>query len=269
MSGSPTLAPATSLAIHAFLLAALLFLGARHPAPGDDVLKQVSPSLVFPAELLKLPPPLAVRPAIVGGGSGARMPLPDAQGQLPPSSRQPFVPPLQVQVSENPILEVPPALDLPPQAWLPVKFAQWGDPLAPVGPASNGRGKGGGIGDGEGRIPGDGRGSKAYGPGDGGAGIYGRAQSIGRGVTAPVLLKKIEPDYSEEARKAKYQGSVGLRIVVDEQGFVRHVDVSRALGLGLDEKAIEAVRQWRFRPGQRDGRAVAVWAAVEVYFRLL
>ncbi len=67
----------------------------------------------------------------------------------------------------------------------------------------------------------------------------------------------------------KYQGSVLLRIVVDERGLVRDVIVTSPLGMGLDEKAIEAVRKWRFRPGTRDGKAVPVWAAVEVMFRLL
>lgn len=268
MSGSPTIAPVTSLAIHAFLLALLLLVGARHVP--DRVLKDDNPALVFPADLLKFPP---VRQIIIGGGGGggAQMPLPDAQGQLPPpASHKPFVQPLQVRNIENPILELPPALDIPPQPLLQqqVKLSQWGDPLAQVGPASNGRGRRGGIGDGDGIGLGDRRGN-SYGPGDGQSGLAGRAHSIGRGVTPPVLLQKVEPDYSEEARQAKYQGSVGLRIIVDEQGIVRHIDVSRALGLGLDEKAIEAVRKWRFRPGQRDGKPVPVWAAVEVYFRLL
>ena len=88
-------------------------------------------------------------------------------------------------------------------------------------------------------------------------------------MTAPRLIFKIEPEYSEEARRAKYQGSVTLRVVVDERGAVRHVEVARPLGLGLDEKAVEAVRQWRFQAGRQDGKPVPVWAVVEVYFRLL
>ncbi len=88
-------------------------------------------------------------------------------------------------------------------------------------------------------------------------------------MSAPVVLAKYEPEYSEEARKAKFQGSVLLAIVVDEQGLPRDIRVVRPLGLGLDEKAVEAVARWKFRPGTKDGKAVAVHAVIEVNFRLL
>jgi TonB family protein len=86
---------------------------------------------------------------------------------------------------------------------------------------------------------------------------------------APVLVYKIDPDYTEQARQARYQGTVLLRLIIDEQGSARNIRVIRALGLGLDEKAIDAVRHWRFRPGQKDGHIVAVDANIEVSFRLL
>jgi TonB family protein len=97
----------------------------------------------------------------------------------------------------------------------------------------------------------------------------GGASHIGCGVSAPTLISKTEPEYSEEARKAKYSGSVLLSIVVDANGLPRDIKVARPLGFGLDEKAIEAVMKWRFRPGMKGGRAVAVRAQVEVTFRLL
>jgi len=100
---------------------------------------------------------------------------------------------------------------------------------------------------------------------DVGGGVY----RIGGGVTAPTLIYKVEPEYSEEARKAKFQGTVVLYVVVDEKGMPRDLKVVRALGLGLDEKAIEAVKKWRFRPGYLNGKAVAVAATIEVNFRLL
>jgi TonB family protein len=84
-----------------------------------------------------------------------------------------------------------------------------------------------------------------------------------------VLVSKVEPEYSEEARKAKYSGEVLLSIVVDASGVPRDIHVIRPLGLGLDEKAIEAVMKWRFRPGLKGGRAVATQAQVIVNFRLL
>ena len=85
----------------------------------------------------------------------------------------------------------------------------------------------------------------------------------------PQLVSKVEPEYSEEARKAKYSGTVLLSIIVDEHGLPRDIRVIRPVGLGLDEKAVDAVSHWRFRPGIKGGRPVAVQANIEVSFRLL
>jgi len=93
-------------------------------------------------------------------------------------------------------------------------------------------------------------------------------QRLKPGTTAPVLLHKQEPEYPEEARRAKYSGTVVLEAEIDDSGGVRDVRV-RSLGLGLDEKAVEAVAQWRFQPGTRDGQPVAMRARVRVSFRLL
>jgi TonB family protein len=78
----------------------------------------------------------------------------------------------------------------------------------------------------------------------------------------------VEPEYSEEARKAKYQGTVILYVEISPGGRAVNPRVVRSLGLGLDEKAIEAVRKWEFRPGYKDGKAVTVVATIEVNFRL-
>jgi TonB family protein len=88
-------------------------------------------------------------------------------------------------------------------------------------------------------------------------------------VSAPSLLSKVEPEYSEEARKAKHQGMVVLYVEVDPAGRPHNIKVVRSLGLGLDEKAMEAVSKWKFRPGLKDGKPVTVGATVEVTFRLL
>jgi TonB family protein len=143
----------------------------------------------------------------------------------------------------------------------------YGDPLAKLGAASNGTGSGSGIGSGSGGGVGSGRGA-GMGPGEGG-GFGGGVYRIGGGVSAPSLIYKVEPEYSEEARKAKHQGTVVLDVVVDDKGMPQNVRVIRAIGLGLDEKAIEAVSKWRFKPGLKDGRPVAVRASIEVNFRLL
>ena len=92
---------------------------------------------------------------------------------------------------------------------------------------------------------------------------------IGGPVSAPKVLSQKEPVYTETARAAKMQGAVVLTLVVDEEGLARDFQVTRALGFGLDEKAIEAVQQWKFRPGMKDGKPVPVIATIEVNFRLL
>jgi len=99
-------------------------------------------------------------------------------------------------------------------------------------------------------------------------GISGRA-GIGHKTTPPQLIYKVEPEFSEAARKAKYQGVVVLAIEVDASGHPQNLRILEMLGLGLDEKAIEAVSQWRFRPGYQDGRPVVTSATVEVSFRLM
>ena len=203
-----------------------------------------------------------------GGGGGDRSPLPASKGRAPRPALRQFTPPMAVVNNPNPKLIMEPTLVIQPDVQLPnVNMPQYGDPLARLGPLSNGPGAGGGIGSGSGGGIGPGRGP-GFGPGEGG-GIGGGIYRVGGGVSQPMLVKKVEPEYSEEARKAKFQGTVVLSIIVDEAGMPRNIRVARALGLGLDEKAIEAVRQWRFRPGYKDGKAVAVYASVEVNFRLL
>jgi len=142
-----------------------------------------------------------------------------------------------------------------------------GDPLSSVlGPPSNGTGSGGGIGSGSGGGVGSGHGP-GVGPGWGG-GIGGGAYRVGGGVTAPRVVFAPDPSFSEEARKAKFQGTVVLYVVVGIDGRAHDVRLIRSLGMGLDEKAIEVVGQWKFDPGRKDGSPVAVQVNVEVSFRL-
>ena len=92
---------------------------------------------------------------------------------------------------------------------------------------------------------------------------------VGAGVTAPTLVSKVEPEYSEEARAAKYQGTVVAAVTIDTDGTAQGMKVVRGLGLGLDEKALQAISHWKFKPGAKDGQPVAVMATIEVNFRLL
>ena len=100
-------------------------------------------------------------------------------------------------------------------------------------------------------------------------GVGGGVMRVGNGVSAPVLLNKKEPEYSQEARVAKYQGTVMLYVQINPEGQATNLKLIKSLGFGLDEKAAEAVTQWKFAPGKRDGTPVTVEATIEVNFRLL
>ncbi len=204
-----------------------------------------------------------------GGGGGANSPLPASRGKLPRFSLDPqLAPPSPLIKNEDPELAVEPTVRVPPEISLPqVDLSVFGDPFGADGPPSAGPGTGGGIGSGRGTGVGSGRGS-GVGPGSGG-GIGGGVFRIGGGVTSPRLLYKVEPEYSEEARKAKYQGTVMLAVEVWEDGVAHNIRILRSLGLGLDEKAVDAVKQWKFSPGKKDGKPVRVAAQIQVSFRLL
>jgi len=89
------------------------------------------------------------------------------------------------------------------------------------------------------------------------------------GLTPPKVASKVDPQYTEEARAAKIQGTTVLTMVVNEKGLAEKIQVKRTLNKGLDAKAIEAVKQWHFEPGKLNGKAVRVAATIEVNFRLL
>jgi TonB family protein len=179
--------------------------------------------------------------------------------------REQITPPAVIVRNEAPKLAIDPSVVAPPIQL--TQMGALGDPLSNViGPPSNGTGSGGGIGSGSGGGVGSGRGP-GVGPGYGG-GIGGGIYRVGGGVSAPRAIYAPDPEYSEEARKAKYQGTVVLWMIVGPDGHARDIRVTRSVGLGLDEKAIEAVRTWKFEPARKDGQAVAVQINVEVSFRL-
>jgi protein TonB len=229
---------------------ALIFAIFQVPAVQKKA-KQIT-DLYFPIQEYK--PKLPKAEDKSGGGGGQKQLKPASHGEAPKFARKQFMPP--ALAIPHPQLPLVPTITAPaPQ----IVADQYGDPLSKMNESSFGNGSGTGLGNGHG---------DGYGPGDG-HGTGGGAYRIGGDVSAPVLISKIEPEYSEEARKAKYSGSVLLSIVVDQNGLPRDIKIVRPLGLGLDQKAIEAVMKWRFRPGMKGGRAVAVQAQVEVSFRLL
>jgi len=181
------------------------------------------------------PEPPKVQAHQGGGGGGDRSPLPASKGKLPPPKIRQFVPPTAVINNPAPKLVMDPSILAPPDVSLPnVNMPNYGDPLGKLGPPSNGTGSGGGIGSGKGGGVGSGTGG-GVGPGSGG-GIGGGVYRAGGGVSSPSLIHKEEPEYSEEARKAKYQGIVVLYVEVDPSGHVINPRVQKSLGLGLDDK---------------------------------
>src|SRR5690348_13199158 len=247
------------IAIVGLVLASGLFVVQHH----EEIKKQVV-GLVSDISPYVLPP--AKTQAGGGGGGGDRDKLAASKGALPKLSAQQFTPPAVVIRNPDPKLAVEPTVVVPPEIKLPQAGAM-GDPMSNIlGPPSNGTGSGGGIGSGSGGGVGSGRGP-GVGPGWGG-GIGGGPYRVGGGVSAPRALYAPDPEYSEEARKAKYQGTVVLLVVVGPDGKPHDIRVHRSLGLGLDEKAVEAVRQWKFEPARKDGAPVAVQINVEVNFRL-
>lgn len=216
-----------------------------------------------------LPPELAGPDKRTGGGGGGgdRSPTPASRGAIPKFAKTQLAPPM-VLPNPEPKLAVQPTLLGPPELKLPQMSERgpWGEPQGVAGPPSGGPGFGGGIGTGEGTGVGPGRGG-GFGPGEGG-GFGGGAYSVGGGVSAPIPIYKPEPPYSEEARKAKYQGTVVILIIVDAHGSVTNARIMKPLGLGLDEKAVETVRTWKFKPGMRNGIPVPVQVIIEVTFRL-
>ena len=203
-----------------------------------------------------------------GGGGGDRDKLAASKGTLPRFSREQLAPPVVVIRNENPKLPVEATVVVPPDIHLLLpQTGALGDPLSSIlSPPSSGIGSGGGIGSGSGGGVGSGRGP-GVGPGSGG-GIGGGAYRVGGGVTAPRVIYAPEPEFSEEARKTKYQGTAVLWLIVGTDGRPRDISILQSLGMGLDEKAIEALRHWRFEPGRKDGIPVAVQVNVEVNFHL-
>lgn len=243
-----TRSQAISVLLHGSLLLMLLCLPSLRFEP--------LPPQVLPEAMPLIPRKLLWRAHDAGGSAQQQAPATAGRVEVHVTPR-PLLPPVTRPLDHTPklILDAGLHVDVPmPQTMLT------GDPLSNVqGPPSGGARPGRGIGNYAGDAIGDG-------PGNTGLGSY---ADRWRGVTAPVVIYRVEPDYPDEARKAKFQGSVLVAVEVDEQGRVRGVRVVKPAGLGLDEKAIEAVKQWRFRPATRNGQPVPVPASIEVSFHLL
>lgn len=254
--------PLLSAIIHAVVIAVIVLLAANAPRVVPKAQQQLaSVEMNLPNIVL----PIGKGSISGGGGGGANQITPPSAGRLPQPQKVTIPVPL-LSSNTAPKLEVPPAVIAPmipessslPNLGMPLQMA--------VNLASNGSGSGGGIGTGRGGGVGDGSGS-GIGSGEGG-GYGGGLYHIGNGVTAPVLIHAVDPEFSDEARRAKYQGVSMVSLIVDATGKPVNLKIVRRLGMGLDEKALEAVKQYRFHPAMFHGKPVPVAISVEVNFRI-
>ena len=254
-----------SLGTHT-LLAALILLFALNSWHQRLIQKKLMATQVDITPFVPLAP---MKDTMGGGGGGGNNELLEAsKGHLPQMAKTQIAPPQLLRL-DNPKLPVEPTVVMPQQIKLPdaPNMPDVGLPQSPqVAYASQGTGTGSGFGSGSGGGIGTGHGN-GIGPGEGG-GYGGGIYHPGGGVSNPVLIYAPDPEFSDEARRAKYQGVCVLELIVDAQGNPQRVHVVRPLGMGLDEKALEAARQYKFKPAIYQGHPVAVIIEIEVNFRI-
>jgi protein TonB len=249
---SPT-STAIAVVLHAVVILLIIFLIAK------KVQFAAPPKANVTLTDIPLTPPLAPKATAIGGGGGAHDVAPVTQGRLPKLAQEQIVPPKAPPT-------IPPKLAVDPSVVVQkdLKMADsnlpnLGMPNAPAaGVSSLGTGSGGGIGNGTGTGIGDGSG------GNTGGSVY----RVGGSVRAPVLTHEEEAEFSEEARKAKFSGNVLVSMVVDENGNPQSVRVIRGVGMGLDEKARDAARLYKFKPALKDGKPVKVLISLEINFQI-
>jgi len=278
--GGSTARPATvplalSSTLHLGLIAVAVFIATFNLAPRAATIADVRPD---PMHLVFLATP---GPGGGGGGGGLQQKAPPPKAMR--EGRRSISSPLPVRQEPKPVVEMPKPPEPKPEP--PLKAEQLPVVIAPIvtAPADNrsrigileqttveteshGPGKGGGTGAGTGTGVGEGDGA-GIGPGSGG-GTGGGPYRPGSGIEPPRLLREVRADYTEEARRRGLTGEVVLEIVVRRDGAVGDVKILQGLGAGLNDRAVQAVRQWRFSPAQRQGSPVDVIVEVAVEFKL-
>jgi protein TonB len=245
-------ATASAIVIYAILILLFVFWGAR-AIHNNIVAKQMQ--LIA----LSTPPPMAPAKTTMGGGGGQRGATPVTQGHLPKFADQQITPPKAPPLEEPKIRMPDPTIEVQKDLKMANNnMPNIGMPNSPLAGMSMGNGSGSGLGSGNG---------SGLGPGSGGN-YGGGLRRIGGGVSQPELTYKVDPEFSEEARKAKFMGIVLVNLIVDANGNPQNVHVLRGVGMGLDEKAVEAVKQYRFKPAREGGKPVAVELNVEVNFQI-
>ncbi|MGH9588827.1 MAG: energy transducer TonB [Terracidiphilus sp.] len=252
-----------SMIIHIVVISGIVWWSL---SPYNRIIQPKKAEMVFKLFTPQTPPIKPVPKPIQGGGGGGEHRIIQPRRANPPKQLvhlQKMLPPEIARV-QKPILPLPPSLhaNLPQNYSLP----RIGMPKSPQiavdsqGSGSNGFGIGMGGGMGQGR--GDGADAGA------GGGYGGGVMNVGGGVSAPEVLHSVDPQFTSQARAADLQGTVSIQLIVDSHGNPQDVHVVRHLGMGLDQKAVEAVRQYRFRPAMYRGHAVAVQMIVDVAFHL-
>ena len=256
-------ARAISFAIHVVGITLVLALALRvHTRIMPQPATTVTP-MDFKISIPPITLPVA-RPMGGGGGGGARELVEADKGRIPLIAKIQVTLP-QIIRNDHSKLEVEPTevVKIPDSNNLPnLGMAQ----SPQIALASQGRGSGSGFGQGIGGGIGASHGS-GVGP-DSGSGYGGGIMSVGGGVSAPQVIHSVEPEFTEDARRANYQGNVSIRLIVDSQGNPQDVRLASHLGMGLEEKAIEAVKQYKFRPALYQGHAVPVQIVINVDFHL-
>lgn len=259
---------AIALAVHGGIIALLIVPFLTNVLPRTQAKNKTDTGLIdISPYLAKLP--AGAKPAGGGGGGGDRSTIPATKGRAPKFAMTQFTPPTAVIKNPNPKLPADPSLLGPPD----LKVANpalnnAGDPLAASVTMSNGAGGGGGIGSGEAGGIGSGSGG-GLGPGEGGGTGGGAFRAGVGGVGMPSCYFMPNPPYSDEARKAKYSGTVLVEAIVTVDGRVTNPRVVKSPGLGLDETTINTLRTWRCKPAVGPGgRPVPTQVPFEVTFRL-
>lgn len=252
-----------SVGAHAAVLALIVLALVFTRRPVQHVQEAVTPIDITPYL------PIAPKPDQMGGGGGggAREVLQAPKAKLPKVEQQPVAPPMIIR-NDHPKLVAAPAIKMPQNIRLPeTNMPNLGDPrTSVVGPASNGTGVSGGIGTGSSGGIGSG-GGIGYGPGQS-AGTGGGIYHVGGGVSAPQVIYAQQPEFTDAARQAKFQGVCIVSLIVDAQGNPQRVQIIQHVGMGLDEKALEAVRHYKFKPAMLQGHPVPVEVHINVNFRL-
>ena len=243
-------ATASAIVIYGLLILLIAFLIAKK-------VQFAAPTKTVAVTELTVPPPAPPKAQAIGGGGGQRGPTPVTKGTPPKFAETQIVPPKAPPLVE-PKIHIEPTIEVQKDVKMATSIPQIGIASSPLVGMSMGNGSGTGLGAGHG---------SGLGPGSGGN-TGGGPRRVGGGVSAPEVIFQVEPEFSEEARKAKVAGNVLVALWVGVDGLPTHVRVLRGVGMGLDEKAIEAVKQYRFRPGMENGKPVMTEVNIEVNFQI-